>query len=286
MQGVRITPDFVAPRKEKAHIMYKSLFASGPLSTYLNRLGYADADRSYESASSAILDIAKKSKRDYLHILQGFDTSLDTLDSSVEMVQTVIGFLEEAGGLCVRARNYIEEPDGLTKYKDKISEAQDWYMRTLSKIDDAINTFSSGGVNLLTGQSISTRFDAEDSSTLQTQGLDLRSQSLGIRTADFSSLHNVQNSRVDIANAIDLAVTLRNILSSDSATIRTRQEFSEIAMSMLTQISDFLSSPHSLDEVASYRDLTADLATDEFFFELAEDPQYSLIQNFKAPVVS
>lgn len=266
--------------------MYKSLFASDPLSVYLNRLGYADAANSYESASAAILDIAKKSKRDYLHVLQGFDTSLEILDTTVAMVQTIIGYLEEAGGLCVRARNYMEEPDGLNKYGDKILEAQDWYMRTLSKIDAAINDFSVGGINLLSGQSISTRFDAVDNSVLQTQGIDLRTQSLGIRPADFSSLHTAQNSRVDIANAIDLAVTLRNILSSDSSTIKTRQEFSEIAMSMLTQISDFLSSPHSLDEVASYRELTADLATDEFFFELAEDPQYSLIQNFKAPVVS
>lgn len=266
--------------------MYKSLFASDQLSTYLSRLGYADAVRSYESASSAILDIAKKSKHDYLTILQGFETSLDILDSSVAMVQTIIGYLEEAGGFCVRARNFMEEPNGATRYADKISEAQDWYMRTLAKIDQSINDYSESGVNLLAGQSITTRFDSADNATLQTQGIDLRSQSLGIRPADFSSLHAIQNSRVDIANALDLAVTVRNILSSDGATIKTRQEFSEIAMSMLTQISDFLSSPHSLDEVSAYRQLATDISSDALFIELAEDPQYQLIQNFKAPVVS
>ena len=93
-------------------------------------------------------------------------------------------------------------------------------------------------VNLLKGEALVIKFDPAGRSTLTTQGISLTAESLGFRRPDFFITHSIQNSRIDVANAIDLAVTLRHMISSDISTIKTRREFCEVALSFLSQAQD------------------------------------------------
>ncbi|HNQ92894.1 MAG TPA: hypothetical protein PKI93_08205 [Alphaproteobacteria bacterium] len=257
-----------------------SVFYSPVLGQYLSKSGHKAA--SPADAASSILEIAKLSRREFLQVLQGFDDNLDTLESSLSSVQEVIGILEEAGGLSVRARNFLQEDGGAKKYKDKLADLELWYNKTLEKLDAYIEkSEAGGGVNLLKGDSLTILFDPAGQSTLLTQGINLTAKGLGIRPPDFSSLHNIQNARIDITNSIDLAVTLRNIVSSDISTIKTRREFCETALSFLTQIHDYLTSAGPNDEPHTYLDLCQhipDLADGE---PLAAEPQLVTLENFR-----
>ena len=222
--------------------MTNQIFLSSTLEKTLSRIG--EAPSSAAGADKIILAHIKSSRRDCLKILSGFENNLDLLEHSLTETQNVIALLEEAGGQTIRARNMAEEKDGLEKYRDKISECAEWYQRTLSRLRELVSRAGeSKDVNLLKGETLSIRFDVAGKSCLDTLGLDLTPEGLGIRDPDFTSLHSIQNSRIDIANGIDLAVTLKNMISSDIATIKTRREFCEITMSYLTQAQDHLSSP-------------------------------------------
>lgn len=257
-----------------------SIFLSPALEKFLSKAGHAVTASS--AAAPSVLEISKLSRREFLEVLQGLDDDLDILETSLGKVQGVIALLEEAGGLSVRARNFMQETNGAEKFKDKLRDLEDWYSRTLEKLDEHIEKSAVNGVNLLKGDSLTIKFDPAGHSILLTQGLDLTTQSLGIRAPDFSSLHSIQNARIDITNSIDLAVTVRNIVSSDVATIRTRREFCETALSFLTQIQDYLTSASSpLDEPHTYLDLCrhASSVAEE---PLADEAQMTTLENFRS----
>lgn len=199
-----------------------------------------------KDSSSRIIsadDLIKQVRRDFLEILQGFDNNLDVLEKAFADTQDVIAILEETGGLTVRARNMMQEKNGKEQYAVQIAEAQEKFGRTLAKLDERINAVHQNGINLLEGDSITIRFDTKGLSNLTFQGMDLRADSLGFRKPDFSDLHGIQNSRIDVANAIDLAVTLRNMVSSDIAVIQTRREFCETALALLSLAQEQNDSP-------------------------------------------
>ncbi len=260
--------------------MESSIFTSSSLNRTLSKIaqgGYSPAQ-----AGVVILSLIKDSRRDFLQVLQGFEENLETLEAAFSATQTVIEYLEEAGGLTVRARNLAQEENGLERYRDKIKETEDFFLKTLIKLDTHIKDTSEKCTHLLSGASLVIKFDHLGHSTLTTQGINLQSEHLSFRKPDFSSLHTIQNSRIDVANAIDLAVTLRNMISSDIMTIKTRREFCEIALSFLSQAQDFLNSntPESFDEKISIKELLEQ----SLFHEdepLAGDGQSALLNSFK-----
>lgn len=219
---------------------HHALFISDALTQFLTRTGPKDVDAATVTSTHYISDLIKSSRRDFLSTLQELDTKLDILEKTAAFIQEAIATLEELGGLSIRARNLMQETDGATKYKIKIDEAQNWYKLALEKLDKQVADFAvtSQGehINLLKGEKIETRFDASGSASLVTQGIDLSTQSIGLKAPDFSSLHAIQNARIDVANALDLAVTLRNIVTADISTIKVRREFCETSILLLSQI--------------------------------------------------
>ncbi len=260
--------------------MESSIFTSSSLNRTLSKI--AQDKYTPAQADAVILSIIKDSRRDFLQVLQGFEENLEILESAFSATQTVIEYLEEAGGLTVRARNLSQEAGGFEKYREKILEAEDFYRRTLVKLDHHIKETSDKCANLLSGASLVIKFDHQGHSTLTTQGINLQSQNLNFRAPEFSSLHSIQNSRIDVANAIDLAVTLRNMISSDIATIKTRREFCEIALSFLSQAQEFLTSSqrNDVDEKSSIMGLI-DLSFFPDDEPLAGESQSELLNSFK-----
>lgn len=263
-------------------IPHGGIFLSPSLLSYISKSG--GSGLSGVSVDACILEITKHSRRDLLGTLQGFDHSLDLLEKAMEATQSSIAILEEAGGLCVRARNYAQENNGETKYAEKLKELDGVYQKAIAKLNSHVkNWVSDGSANLLVGDSLSTVFDPEGHSTLITQGISLLPEDLGIRDPDFSTLHSIQNSRIDITNSIDLAVTLRNIISADISTIKTRREFCEIAMSLLTKTQDYLASSSSLEEPSAYLEMCRNFVSPADGGALAEEEQLMTLTSFKTP---
>ena len=186
----------------------------------------APARTTTETTTIAVTSLNQKAQ-DLQKLLDGLDRSITTLQTARDAINDVVGLLEEAGGITVRARDTLKTAAGYEGNKDKLAEMETRYMNVLERLDAAIEKVSGKGANLLKGEDLTTAFDNESASTLVTQGSNLTAAGLEIRKPDFSSAFKVQDSRIDIMNAIDIAVTLRHQVTSDMMLIQTRQEFSQ-----------------------------------------------------------
>lgn len=188
---------------------------------------------SSESTTIAVTSLNKK-VQDLEKLLGGLDRSITTLSSARDSINDVIAIIEEAGGITVRARDTLKTPAGFEGNKDRLAELEKRFTSVLEKLDARINKASSNGVNLLKGDTLTTFFDEDGRSALATEGYDLTAKGLEFRTPDFSNQFNVQDSRIDAMNAIDIAVTLRHQVTSDIMLIQTRQEFSQSTIESLS----------------------------------------------------
>jgi flagellin len=192
-----------------------------------------------------------KTSQNLQTVFDALGRSLTTLQGARDAANNVIGILEEAGGITVRARDTLRTSAGYEGNKDRLAELEDRYSAVLKKLDGAVDKASAQGVNLLKADTLTTVFDAEGKSTLVTQGFDVTAKGLEMRAPKFSSLESVQDSRIDVMNAIDIATTLRNQISSDVMLLQTRQEFSENAIAAMASGSEHIQQNNLTDEAAN-----------------------------------
>lgn len=179
-----------------------------------------------ETTTIAVTSLNQKAQ-DLQKLLDTLDTSISTLNTARDTINDVVALAEEAGGITVRARDTLKTAAGYEGNKDRLAELEARFQSVIAKIDAAVEKAAVKGVNLLKGDTLITKFDNDGRSALDTQGTDLTAAGLGFRKPDFSNAFKVQDSRIDVMNAIDIAVTLRHQVSSDAMLIQTRQEFSE-----------------------------------------------------------
>lgn len=179
-----------------------------------------------ETTTIAVTSLTQKAQ-DLQKLLDTLDTSITTLNTARDVINDVVALTEEAGGITVRARDTLKTAAGYEGNKDRLAELETRYKAVLERIDATVEKATVKGINLLKGDTLTTNFDNKGKSALDTQGYDLTAKGLEFRDPDFSSAFKVQDSRIDVMNAIDIAVTLRHQVTSDAMLIQTRQEFSE-----------------------------------------------------------
>ncbi len=213
-------------------------------------------------------------------LLGNLERNIGTLQVARDAISEVIGNIEEAGGLTIRARDTLKTPAGFEGNKDRLAELEKRYAAALEKNDALIKKISGSGANLLAGDTLVTKFDDLGHSKLETQGYNLTAKGLEFRPADFSSLFTVQDSRIDVMNGIDIAVTLRHQVTSDMMLIQTRQEFSQNAMASLNAGSDKIELKDLGDEAANLLALQIRHQLSESVEPLASEAQQSLLKQF------
>jgi hypothetical protein len=221
-----------------------------------------------------------KKAQDIQDLLDGIDHSLSVLQGTKDSVEKVVALLEEAGGITVRARDTLKSAAGYEGNKDRLKELETRYAAVLERLDSAVAKSAVRGVNLLKGDSLSTAFDPEGKSAITTQGADLTSEGLGMRAPNFSSQFNAQESRIDVMNAIDIAITLRHQVSSDTMLIQTRQEFSQEAASSMTEGAENLQLDDLGEEAAGLLALQIRQHLSEHDEPLASEAQSALLRQF------
>lgn len=221
-----------------------------------------------------------KTSQNLQTVFDALGRSLTTLQGARDAANNVIGILEEAGGITVRARDTLRTSAGYEGNKDRLAELEDRYSSVLKKLDSAVDKASAQGVNLLKADTLTTVFDTEGKSTLVTQGFDVTAKGLEMRAPKFSSLESVQDSRIDVMNAIDIATTLRNQISSDVMLLQTRQEFSENAIAAMASGSEHIQQNNLTDEAANLLALQIRQQLSETESPLASEAQSHLLRQF------
>ncbi|MFA7276529.1 MAG: hypothetical protein WC043_06995 [Pseudobdellovibrionaceae bacterium] len=221
-------------------------------------------------------------------LCRDLDKNLYLLDQLLVGVTQVVVILEELGGITVQARHILspslfdEEMTEAATDHTPLKELEARFRRTLIKLDKFVMDEVKVTPNLLLGESLSTSFVAQDRHPLVTQGADLRASSLGFRTADFSDLMSIQNARIDVMNAMDMAVTIRNIISADIALITVRRSFAEQALAASCQDVSFVTDNFILDTGAYHS-----LFSIPLFMDAEEEkscaPHTSIIAQFAVP---
>lgn len=163
-------------------------------------------------------------------LLDGFETAITVLYTSRDRVDDVIAIIEEAGGITVRARDTLKTSSGYDGNKARLEELEARYKNALLKIETAIEQSTIKGINLLKGESLFIHFDSNGKNQMETKGINLTPKALDFRAPSFTTLEKVQDSRIDVMNAIDIATSLRHVITSDLFLLQGREEFSRETM--------------------------------------------------------
>jgi flagellin len=214
-------------------------------------------------------------------LLDGFENGIGVLNASRIFVDDIIAAIEEAGGISVRARDTLKTSAGYEGNKARIEELEERYRNVLKKIDDAVEKASVKNINLLKGESLFINFDIEGRSQLETRGINLTTTALEFRPVNFTTIEKVQDCRIDVMNAIDIATTLRHIITSDLFLLQGREEFSRETMANLLTDDGSAPAPSVMkDEAANLLALQVRQQLSEDDSNLASDAQRQILNQF------
>lgn len=217
---------------------------------------------------------------DLRKLLDGLDATIQTLAHARDKVNEAVAVLEEAGGITVRARDTLKTDFSQDVKSKRVGELEERFRSAMKRLDAISEKGKSNGINLLAGQTLVTKFDDSGKNALETPGIDISCSALEIREPVFGTADGIQNSRIDIMNAIDIAITLRHVISSDIILIQTRQEFSQETVSALSSGSDHIAVGNVSEEAANLLALQIRQQLEMSDISLASESQQYLLKQF------
>lgn len=257
--------------------LHSKLPLTSPLIKFLPELSTSSNEQDVSAAMTHFISEKKQLISSTITILA---SHVEILEFQKLRTHDIIAILEEAGGLTVRARNVIQaSANGKTDLKS-LNEFEEWFRIALKKLNQCSEESTINGVNLMLGNSLETVLDKKSNNKLITPGLLLTADELGIRQPDFSTEFSIQNSRIDIMNALDVVVSLRNTISSRLEELKTAHEF---AIQTIQQFDLDSQRSAQLDvraEAASLQELLAKGTNILDGETLAEPSQHQLLQYF------
>lgn len=256
-----------------------SLVVTSPLQKSLPAL---TSSLSAQEWGKIVTDFIEQRQSETVSLIARLDANIIILENQKERTSHLIGVLEEAGGLTVRARNLMSTPDDISKYQKQIKEFQDWFVLARAKFDNLSKESTYQGINLMNGDRLETFFDAKGHNKLVTEGIALNCTELGIREPDFSTLFTVQNARIDVMNAIDIVVTVRNTISAHISDLTISRDFAIHATEMARESYAGLKSSNLVSEMSGLKKLS-DLGDKILGDEPMADPaQQEILKSFAA----
>ncbi len=149
------------------------------------------------------------------------------------------------------------------------------------QIDDLIGDSAFGTANLLEGDTLTTKFNADGSSTLDTAGTDLTTTGLAVVAAgDFTVALDIAAARTDVDEALASVAAFGSSLATDLTIIETRQEFTKQTISNLQQGADKLTLADQNEEAAKLLSLQTRQQLGVTALSLASQAQQSVLRLF------
>ncbi len=207
------------------------------------------SDTTPQNWEKMIADFISQKQDETSKLIDRLDQSIQILEHQKMRSMDLIAFLEEAGGLTVRARNLMTTPEDQSKYAPQIKEFENSFKVACHNFDKAALESGMNGINLMNGDHLETVYDTKGQNKLITEGMVLSSETLGVRQPDFTSTYTLQNSRIDVMNAIDIVVTIKNTISAHISDLSTYHEFALHAVDFAQASYDKIGSTDTESEV-------------------------------------
>jgi len=265
------------PRKEVAHNM--SIIITSQLQ---KSLPHIESEISQENLEKIFIAFITERQSETVQLITHLDKNICILEQQKERTELLNAILEEAGGLTVRARNLLSEPNGAEKNTTTLKDVESWFNIARQKFDTTSSDSGFEGVNLMQGDTLETLFDAKGQNKLVTAGVLLTSDELGIRQPDFSTIFTIQNSRIDVMNAIDIVVTVRNTISAHINELNISRDFACQAIECAKSAEENIKNPNKETETAGLARLSglgAHIIGDD---PLADEAQQDILKSFAA----
>jgi len=252
---------------------------TSPLQKSIPALTPSLSTEKWEETVSAFIG---QKEMETFNLISRLDSNITILEDQKDKATQLISILEEAGGLTVRARNLMATPEDIIKYDTKIKEFAEWFHLAREKFDTASAESAFQGINLMNGDHLETVFDAKGQNKLVTEGIKLTCAELGIRDPNFETLFSVQNARIDVMNAIDIVMTVRNTISAHIATLVISRDFAYQSIELAKSVYPHLANSNLMSETAALKklsDLGDKILGDE---QMADTAQQEILKSFAA----
>lgn len=228
----------------------------------------------------------------------GFDSgtgqlSITALADSVENVQLVytaagvtdfaIGLGDPGGNLdplLAQAAGTYDTVLSFNSSTETLDSLASDYNNLRTQIDRLVVDASFRGVNLLNGDSLTTFFNEDNTSTLVTTGATFTSAGLGITEATFRSSTEVELSNTQARDALNEVRAFGSSLANNLSIIQTRRDFTENIVNTLTAGADDLVVADQNEEGANLLALQTRQALGVTSLSLASQSQQSVLRLF------
>ena len=138
--------------------------------------------------------------------------------------------------------NGIPDIDAEMKKKDnnKNNNLKDIYIFALSQYDYLISDASYKGINLLNGANLRVNFNEDRSSKIDVAGVKADSNSLGLKTKEWTNAGDIEDSISELENAINTLRGFASAFGNYYSIVTTRQDFTENLINVLEEGADKL----------------------------------------------
>ena len=161
-----------------------------------------------------------------------------------------------------------------------LDQYEDDFNNIRSQIDDLVGDASYRGVNLLNGDSLTTDFNEDRSSSLTTEGVDFTSLGLGVDEASFTNSATIQESIDEIRAALGEVRNFGQTIANDLAVIQTRRDFTESTIGTLESGADDLTVADQNEEGANLLALQTRQTLGVTSLSLASQSQQAVLRLF------
>jgi flagellin-like hook-associated protein FlgL len=167
--------------------------------------------------------------------------------------------------------------DGVNPDVDQYEED---YNNVRDQIDQLVQDSNYRGVNLLSGDNLTTYFNEDRSNSLETQGVDFTSIGLGIQEGDFTNAANVQESIDEIRSALGDVRNFGQSIANDLSIVQFRRDFTEQTINTLQSGADDLVVADQNEEGANLLALQTRQALGTTSLSLAAQSQQAVLRLF------
>lgn len=154
------------------------------------------------------------------------------------------------------------------------------YNTVLTQLDQLVGDSDYRGTNLLNGDTSTTYFNEDRSSSLSVEGANFTTAGLGLSTADFSRSVSVTQSISELRTATDSIRSYGSTLANNLAVIQTREEFTSNLVDELEAGADKLTVADANEEGAKLLALQTRQQLGVTALSLASQSQQSVLRLF------
>lgn len=192
---------------------------------------------------------------------------------------TAFGFGAGAADVALAGNNASEQFtfDGVNPDVDQFEED---FNNVRDQIDQLVEDSNYRGVNLLSGDNLTTFFNEDRDNTLYTEGVDFTAVGLGIEEGDFTNAAAVANAITQVRDSVAAVRNFGQSIANDLSIVQFRRDFTEQTINTLQSGADDLTVADQNEEGANLLALQTRQALGTTSLSLAAQSQQAVLRLF------